>query len=91
MRQDRRAVRQRQPGQRRRSLRVAVIDEHLMTVFDKVDGKSVSHMAETNDTDMSDDEFGRLLRIGGRCGYECPRWQESGKMRVGSQADSHEG
>jgi hypothetical protein len=48
-------------------LRVSVIDEHLMTVFNEVDGKSVSHMAETDYTDTSDDGFagcGRLTRIG---------------------------
>jgi hypothetical protein len=28
-----------------------------MTVFNEIDGKSVSHMAETNHTDTSDDEF----------------------------------
>ena len=39
-------------------LRVSVIDEHLMTVFNEVDGKSVSHMAETDYTDTSDDWFG---------------------------------
>jgi hypothetical protein len=45
-----------------------VIGEHLMTVFDKVDGKSMSHMAETDYTDTSDDEFGgsgRFARIRG--------------------------
>jgi hypothetical protein len=45
-------------SQRRCSLRVSVIDRHLMTVLNKIDGKSVSHMTETDHTDSSDDEFG---------------------------------
>jgi hypothetical protein len=49
---------------RRCSPRVAVIDEHLVTVSDKIDGESVPHMAETNHTDTSGDEFG---------GHEHPR------------------
>jgi hypothetical protein len=43
-------------------LRVSVIDEHLMTVFNEVDGKSVSHMAETDYTDTSDDVVRRVLK-----------------------------
>ena len=43
-------------------LRVSVIDHHLITVFNEVDGKSVSHMAETDHTDMIDGQFtGSLL------------------------------
>jgi hypothetical protein len=81
------------PGQRRCSLRVSVIDQYLMTVFDKIDGKSMSHMAETDHTDASDHEFGgsgRFARIRGRCGHEAPRWQESGKARVVRLVESRE-
>ena len=43
-------------------LRVSVKNHHLIAVFDKIDGKSVSHMAETDHTDMIDDQFiGSLL------------------------------
>ena len=50
-------------------LRVSVIDEHLMTVFNEVDGKRVSHMAETDHTDTSDDEFGgHEFLAGGKAG-----------------------
>jgi hypothetical protein len=48
-------------GQGACPLRVPVIDEHLMTVFDKIDGKSVSHMAETDHTDTSDNEALQIM------------------------------
>jgi hypothetical protein len=69
-------------AQRRCPLRVSVIDEHLMTVFNEIDGKSLSHMAQTDHSDTCDHEFGgfrRCTRYGGRSGHEFPRWQEGGR------------
>jgi hypothetical protein len=50
-------------GQSRCPLRLAVIDRHLITVFDQIDGKSVSHMAETDHADTFDGETGRRLAL----------------------------
>jgi hypothetical protein len=44
-------------GQSRCPLRISVIDQQLVAVFDEIDGKRVSHMAETDHTDASDDEL----------------------------------
>jgi hypothetical protein len=66
-------------------LRVSVIDRHLITVFNKVDGKSVSHMAETDRSDTSDHEFGesgRFTRNGGRSGHEFLAGRKAGDARV---------
>lgn len=49
-------------GKRRYPLRVLVIDGHLITVFSKVDGKSVSHMAAADHSEASDHAFGRSWR-----------------------------
>ena len=47
--------------QSRCSLRVSVIGDHLMTVFNQIEGKSVPHMAETSHADTSDSKTsGRL-------------------------------
>jgi hypothetical protein len=40
------------------------MNHDLAAVLDKVDGKSVSHMAETDHTDTSDDECGGSARLG---------------------------
>ena len=42
-------------------LRVSVKDEHLMTVFNEINGKGVSHLAETDHTDASDSETSEHL------------------------------
>jgi hypothetical protein len=73
---------------------VPVKDGHLMTVFNEVDGKRVSHMAETHHTDASDDEFGRLGRltgISGRCGHVAPRWQEGSNVAGQPASSIHAG
>jgi hypothetical protein len=72
-------------GKRRYLLRVSVIDGHLITVFDKVDGKSVSHMAETDYSNTTDHEFGgsgRFTRSGGRSGHEFLAGRKAGDVRV---------
>jgi hypothetical protein len=47
-------------GQRRCLRRISVIDQHPITVFYEVDGKSVSHMAETDPTGTFGDEWGQI-------------------------------
>jgi hypothetical protein len=72
-------------GKRSYPLRVSVIDGHLITVFNKVDGKSVSHMAETDHSDTSDHKFGgsgRFTRNGGRSGHEFFAGRKAGDARV---------
>jgi hypothetical protein len=64
-----------------------------MTVFNEVDGKRVSHMAETHHTDVSEDEFGRpgrLTGISGRCGHVVSRWQEGCNAPVRQLVQSRE-
>ena len=51
----------RAPVKRRCPLRVSVIDEHLMTVFNEINGKGVSHLVETDHTDASDSETSEHL------------------------------
>jgi hypothetical protein len=54
--------------QRRCLRRISVIDQHPITVFYEVDGKSVSHMAETDRTDTFGDEWGRSVPLNHRPG-----------------------
>ena len=49
-----------------RPLGVSVIDQHLITIFGKVDGKSLSHVAETDHTNMFDGQFTGSLAVSQR-------------------------
>jgi hypothetical protein len=51
------------PSQSPRSLRFSVIGEYLVAVFDEIDCKSVSHMAETDHTDTSENEAAERLTL----------------------------
>jgi hypothetical protein len=56
-----------------------------MTVFNEIDGKSVSHMAQTDHSDTCDHEFGgfgRFTRNGGRSGHEFLAGRKAGDARV---------
>src|SRR6516162_4605597 len=64
-----------------------------MTIFNEIDGKRVSHMAETDYTDASDGEFGgsgRLSRIGDRSGHEFLAGRKAGVARISWRVESCE-
>ena len=65
-------------GQCRCPLRLAVIGQHLVTVFDKIGRKSVTHMAEADHTNTVDNEPGSLLKNRARARRQ---WFDLSKIR----------
>jgi hypothetical protein len=73
-------------GKRGYPFRVLVIGGHLITVFNKVDGKSVYHPPGTDHSDTSDREFGgsgRFPRNDGRSAHKFLSGRKAGDARVG--------